>query len=87
MPDSRMLSFWFLHWVFRVVELQAILGPPGFDIFSSGIHKTQVHIKDFLHYCFTKKKRSCCQDWITVQYLVALLQLNCRSTSEITHRS
>ena len=48
MPDSRMLSFWFLHCVFRVVELQSLLGPPGFDILSSGIHKTQAHIKDFL---------------------------------------
>ena len=41
-----MLSFWFLYWVFRVVELQALLGPPGFDILRSGIHKTQAHIKD-----------------------------------------
>ena len=48
MPDSRMLSFWFLHWVFRVVELQSLLGPPGFDILSSGIHKTQAHSKGFL---------------------------------------
>ena len=55
MPDSRMLSFWFLHWVFRVVKLQAILGRPGFDIVSSGIHKTQAHIKDFLHNYSTKK--------------------------------
>ena len=39
MPDSRMLSFWFLYQVFRVVELQALPGPPCFDIFSSGIHK------------------------------------------------
>ena len=57
-----------LHWVFRVVEFQSLLGPPGFDIVSSGIHKTQAHSKDFLHYYFTKKKCSCCQDWITVQY-------------------
>ena len=41
MPDSRMLSFWFLHWVFRVVKLQALLGRSGFDILSSGIHKTK----------------------------------------------
>ena len=39
MPGSRMLSFWFLHWVARVVEFQALLGPPCFDIFSSGIQK------------------------------------------------
>ena len=32
MPDSKMLLFWFLHCVFRVVELQASLGPPRFDI-------------------------------------------------------
>ena len=69
MPDSRMLLFWFLRWVFRVVEPQASLGPPRFDIFSFGIHKTQAHINDFLHYCFTKKKCFCCKDWITVQEL------------------
>ena len=62
MPDLRMGSFWFSHWVFRVVELQSLLGPPDFDILSSGIHKTQAHIKDFLHYYSTKKKCSCCQD-------------------------
>ena len=45
MPDSRRLSLWFLHWVFRVVILRALLGPPRFDIFISGIHKTQAHIK------------------------------------------
>ena len=84
MPDSRMLSFWFLHCVFRVVELEALLSPPGSDILSSGIHKTEAHGKDFLHYYFTKKKCSCCQDWITVQYWVALLQLNYRNNSEIT---
>ena len=49
MPESRMLSFQFLHWVFRAVELQASLGPPGFDIFSSVIHKTQAHIR--IDYC------------------------------------
>ena len=48
MRDSRMLSFWFLHWVFRVVILQALLGPLRFHMFSSGIHKTQAHIKEFL---------------------------------------
>ena len=48
MPDSRMLSFWFLHWVFRVVELQSLLGPPGFHILGSGIHKTQAYSKGFL---------------------------------------
>ena len=34
MPDPRMLAFWFIHWIFRVVELEASLGlgPPGFDI-------------------------------------------------------
>ena len=34
MPDSRMLAFWFVHWVFRVLKLEASLGlgPPGFDI-------------------------------------------------------
>ena len=57
--DSRMLSFWFLHWVLRVVKLQALLGRPGFDILSSGIHKTQAHIKDFLHYFSTKNKKKC----------------------------
>ena len=31
MPDSRMLSFRFLHW-FRVVEFQTLLGTPRFDI-------------------------------------------------------
>ena len=41
MPDTRMLSLWFLFWVSRVVELQALLGPPRFDIFSSGIRKIQ----------------------------------------------
>ena len=45
MLDSRMLSFWFLHWIFKVVELQLLLGPLGFDIVSSGIHKTQAHSK------------------------------------------
>ena len=44
-PDSRLLLFWFLHWIFRVVELQSLLGPLGFDILSSGIHKTQAHSK------------------------------------------
>ena len=32
MPDSKMHLFWFLHCVFRVVELQTSLGPPRFDI-------------------------------------------------------
>ena len=62
MPDLRMLSFWFLHWVFRVVELQSLPGLPDFGILGSGIHKTQAHSKDFLHYYFTKKKCSCGQD-------------------------
>ena len=52
MPDSRMLSllsFWFLHWAFRVVELQSLLlGPPDSGILSSRIHKTQAHSKGFL---------------------------------------
>ena len=57
MPDSRMLSFWFLHRVFRVVKLQALLGRSGFDILSSGIHKPQSHSKDLiLHYCSTKRR-------------------------------
>ena len=32
MLDSRMLSFWLLHWEFSAVELQTSLGPPRFDI-------------------------------------------------------
>ena len=56
MHDSRMLSLWYLHWVSRVVELQALLGPPRFEIFSSGIHKTQADIKDFLHYFFYQEE-------------------------------
>ena len=32
MPDSRMLSFWFLHWIFRVVEFQTSVGPPRLHI-------------------------------------------------------
>ena len=43
-----MLSFWFLHWAFRVVELQSLPGPPGIDILSSEIHKTQAHSKSVL---------------------------------------
>ena len=57
MLDSRMLSFWYLHWVLRVVKLQALLGRSGFDILSSGIHKTQAHSRDSIsHYYSTKKK-------------------------------
>ena len=32
MPDSKMLSLWFLHRAFRVVKLQASLGPHWFDV-------------------------------------------------------
>ena len=71
MLDSRVLSFWFLHWVFGVVELQSLPGPLGFDILSCGIHKTQAHSKEFLHYYFTKNKCSCCQDWITVRTVLS----------------
>ena len=58
MPDSRMLSFWFLHWVFRVVKLQALLGRSGFDILSSGIHKTQAHSKDLILYTIILPRRN-----------------------------
>ena len=70
MPDSRMLSFWFLHWDFRVVKLQALLGRSGFDILGSGIHKTQARSNDLiLHYYSTKKKCSCC----SVQYCQSII--------------
>ena len=54
MSNSKILSFWFLHCVFRVVELQASLGPSPFDILVLEYtqHKTQAHIKDFLRYCY-----------------------------------
>ena len=80
MPDSRMLSFWFLHWVFRVVELQASLGPLRFDIL---LFWNSQNTRIFYTIVISRRNVPA----IRIYYCtVALLQLNSRNKSEITQQ-